>query len=78
MGHIDRKKYLRNLTLDQAIQLEEQNQIKSLPLKWVFTYKQDKERRILKHKARICVRGDLYRSTRDTFAATLAVSTFVL
>ena len=30
----------------------------------------------MKYKARICVRGDLYRSTRDTFAATLAVSTF--
>lgn len=64
------------ITEDDALQLEEQHQIKSLPLKWVFTYKQDEEGRLLKHKARICVRGDLYLSTRDTFAATLAVSTF--
>ncbi|KAI0998867.1 hypothetical protein K3495_g9329 [Podosphaera aphanis] len=59
-----------------ANKLEREHEIKSLPLKWVFTYKQDKEGRLVKHKARICVRGDLYRSTRDTFAATLAVSTF--
>ncbi|KAI0991889.1 hypothetical protein K3495_g16298, partial [Podosphaera aphanis] len=64
------------ITTKEALQLQEEHQINSLPLKWVFTYKQDKEGRLLKYKARICVRGDLYRSTRDTFAATLAVSTF--
>ncbi|KAI0999023.1 hypothetical protein K3495_g9173 [Podosphaera aphanis] len=59
-----------------ANKLEREHEIKSLPLKWVFTYKQDKEARHVKYKARICVRGDLYRSTRYTFAATLAVRTF--
>ncbi|KAI0994575.1 hypothetical protein K3495_g13605 [Podosphaera aphanis] len=61
---------------ERAFELREIHQIKSLPLKWGFTYKQDKGGRLLKHKARICVRGDLHRTTRDTFAATLAVSTF--
>ncbi|KAI0992278.1 hypothetical protein K3495_g15908, partial [Podosphaera aphanis] len=61
---------------ERAFELREIHQIRSLPLKWVFTYKQDKGGRLLKHKARICVRGDLHRTTRDTFAATLAVSTF--
>ncbi|KAI0991870.1 hypothetical protein K3495_g16317, partial [Podosphaera aphanis] len=54
------KETLEMISIDQALQFEEQHQIKSLPLKW----------------ARICVRGDLYRTTRDTIAATLAVSTF--
>ncbi|KAI0991990.1 hypothetical protein K3495_g16196, partial [Podosphaera aphanis] len=70
------KDTLEMISVDEACQLEQEHQIKSLPLKWVFTYKQDNEGRLLKYKARICVRGDLYRSTRDTFAATLAVSTF--
>ncbi|KAI0991318.1 hypothetical protein K3495_g16869, partial [Podosphaera aphanis] len=70
------KDTLEMITTDEALRLEQQHKIKSLPLKWVFTYKQDNEGRLLKYKARICVRGDLYRSTRDTFAATLAVSTF--
>ncbi|KAI1000855.1 hypothetical protein K3495_g7345 [Podosphaera aphanis] len=73
---LTQKKTFEMITINQALRPEEQYQIKSLPLKWVFTYKQYEEGRLLKHKARICVRGDLYRSTRDTFAATLAVSTF--
>ncbi|KAI0994097.1 hypothetical protein K3495_g14086 [Podosphaera aphanis] len=60
---------------ERALELQRIHQINSLPLKWVFTYKQDKGR-LSKHKARIFVRGDLHRTTRDTFAATLAVSTF--
>lgn len=63
-------------TFNEAMQLEEQYQIISFPLKWVFTDKQDKLGKILKHKVRVCVRGDLYRSTRDMYAATLEVSTF--
>ncbi|KAI0996681.1 hypothetical protein K3495_g11502 [Podosphaera aphanis] len=70
------KDTLEMISVDEACQLEQEHQIKSLALKWVFTYKQDNEGRLMKYKARICVRGDLYRSTRDTFAATLAVSTF--
>ncbi|KAI0993201.1 hypothetical protein K3495_g14983 [Podosphaera aphanis] len=64
------------ITDERALELQRIHQINSLPLKWVLTYKQDKEGRLSKHKARICVRGDLHRTTRDTFAATLAVSTF--
>lgn len=64
------------ITTSEGLRLQKEHQINSLQLKWVFTYKQDNEGILLKHKARICVRGDLYRSTRDTFAATLAVSTF--
>jgi hypothetical protein len=30
-----------------------------IPLKWVFTYKGDANGNLIKHKARICVRGDL-------------------
>jgi hypothetical protein len=48
-----------------------------LPLRWVFTYKIDKNGYLVKFKARICVRGDLQRLTReDTYAATLAAKTF--
>ncbi|KAI0992644.1 hypothetical protein K3495_g15541 [Podosphaera aphanis] len=35
------KETLEMISIDQASQLEEQHQIKSLPLKWVFTYKQE-------------------------------------
>ncbi|KAI0993100.1 hypothetical protein K3495_g15084 [Podosphaera aphanis] len=59
------------ITDERALELQRIHQINSLPLKWVFTYKQDKEGRLSKHKARKCVRGDLHRTTRDTFAATL-------
>jgi len=50
---------------------------KTLPLKWVFTYKFDTNGYLVKFKARICVRGDLQESTyKDTYAATLAARTF--
>ena len=34
-------------------------EIKTLPLKWVFTYKLDTNGDLQKFKARLCVRGDL-------------------
>jgi len=46
---------------------------KTLPLKWVFTYKFDEDGYLTKFKARICVRGDLQDPAElDTYAATLA------
>jgi hypothetical protein len=51
--------------------------IHPIPLKWVFTYKFDTDGFLLKHKARICVRGDLQPLTdEDNYAATLAHKTF--
>ena len=48
-----------------------------LPLKWVFTYKFDSEGYLVKHKARICVRGDLQAiSQQELYAATGAMKTF--
>ncbi|KAF7174442.1 hypothetical protein CNMCM5623_007239 [Aspergillus felis] len=48
-----------------------------IPLRWVFKYKFDQEGYLIKAKARICVRGDLQKMTRDdTTAATLAARTF--
>jgi Reverse transcriptase (RNA-dependent DNA polymerase). len=47
-----------------------------LPLTWVFTYKFDSNGLLVKHKARICVRGDLQKmSTEEKYSATLAVRT---
>jgi hypothetical protein len=51
---------------------------KLLPLLWVFTYKFGPEGFLQKHKARICVRGDLQQThpSDDFYAATLAARTF--
>lgn len=47
-----------------------------LPLRWVFKYKFDADGYLIKHKARICVRGDLERiSAEEKRAATLAART---
>lgn len=47
-----------------------------LPLLWVFKYKFDNDGYLSKSKARICVRGDVQLSFKDTYAATLAFSVF--
>jgi hypothetical protein len=48
-----------------------------IPLKWVFTDKFDEDGQHLKHKARICVRGDLQKDPgHDLYAATGAYRTF--
>jgi hypothetical protein len=49
---------------------------KPLPLMWVFTYKFDPDGFLIKHKARLCARGDLQETTDETYAATLAAQTF--
>ena len=48
-----------------------------LPLKWVFTYKFDDAGCLIRHKARICVRGDLqHQMTDEIYAATGAYRSF--
>lgn len=48
-----------------------------LPLKWVFTYKFDDAGYLVRHKARICVRGDLqHHVSDDIYAATGAYRSF--
>ena len=42
----------------------------------VFTYKFDKDRYLLKHKARLVVQGDLQTLEEETYATTLAAQTF--
>ena len=47
-----------------------------IPLLWVFKYKFDTDGYLVKHKARLCVRGDLQKTAEDTTAATLAIKVF--
>jgi hypothetical protein len=48
-----------------------------IPTRFVFTYKFDEEDYLVKHKARLVVRGDLQPKTdEDTYAATLAARVF--
>ena len=49
-----------------------------LPMIWVWKYKTDEDGYLAGHKARLCARGDLEKlpSTKETFAATLAVRIF--
>ncbi|EMT69241.1 hypothetical protein FOC4_g10000290 [Fusarium odoratissimum] len=59
----------------QLVDCPEGKQI--LPLKWVFTYKLDDTGHLVRHKARICVRGDLqHHSGEDIYAATGAYRSF--
>ena len=48
-----------------------------LPLKWVFTYKLDETRHLIKCKARIYTRGDLQEANlENTYTTTLASRIF--
>jgi hypothetical protein len=49
-----------------------------LPLTWVWKYKTNEDGYLIKHKARLCVRGDVDKlpCTEETFAATLAARVF--
>jgi hypothetical protein len=65
----DEIKALRSRNTFQMVRRPADKQI--LPLKWVFTYKTNPEGILVKHKARICVRGDLQRGVpMDVTAAT--------
>lgn len=65
---------------DTWIELENNEPRKTIPLKWVFTYKYDDEGFLLKHKARICARGDLLSKNNpmDSRATALAARSFRL
>jgi hypothetical protein len=59
----------------QLIERPNDAAIQILPLKWIYTYKFDEDGFLTKHKARICVRGDLQRiSPEEKRAATLATN----
>jgi hypothetical protein len=47
-----------------------------IPTTWVFRYKVDEKGFVIKHKARLCARGDLQTTYQDTYAATLASRIF--
>lgn len=47
-----------------------------IPTTWVFKYKFDYEGYLIKHKARMCARGDLQQTDQDVYAATLAIRIF--
>lgn len=47
-----------------------------IPTTWVFKYKFDTEGYLIKHKARLCARGDLQQTSQDVYAATLAIRVF--
>lgn len=46
-----------------------------IPTRWVLKYKFDDRGYLLKYMARLCVRGDLQKTSTDTYAATLAART---
>ena len=46
------------------------------PLAWGFKYKLDDAGYLIKHKVRLCVRGDLQKTKQDITAATLAIRIF--
>jgi hypothetical protein len=59
------------------VKQEEASDMQVLPLKWVFTYKFDKDGYFIKAKARICVRGDLEKDiTANNYAATASARAF--
>lgn len=47
-----------------------------IPTTWVYKYKFDNEGYLIKHKARLCARGDLQQTNQDVYAATLAIRIF--
>ena len=50
--------------------------VEILLLRWVFSYKFNKDGYLYKFKARLVVRGDLQQNWDDTYAATLAARIF--
>jgi hypothetical protein len=67
---------LKNKGTFEVVDRPNDRSIQVLPLRWVFDYKFDQDGNLLKHKARLCVRGDLERVTsEEKRAATLAART---
>jgi hypothetical protein len=51
---------------------EHSNNKKLVPLIWVYTNKFDKDRFLTNFKAIIVARGDLYKTEKENYTATLA------
>lgn len=69
-------KNLENKGTFTPVRMPNDRSIQVLPLRWVFDYKFDQDGNLLKHKARIYVRGDLERvTTEEKRAATLTART---
>ena len=49
---------------------------KLVPLMWVYANKFDENGFFINFKARLVVRGDLYKTEEETYAITLAAQTF--
>lgn len=72
-------KYFRHAAKAELTSLEEKRNFELvdypddkqvLPLKWVFTHKSDDAGYLVRHKARICVRGDLQHKVYDDLYTT--------
>ena len=48
----------------------------SIPITWVFKYKFDDQRYLIKYKARLCARDDFQKTEQNTYAAILAARIF--
>ena len=48
----------------------------SISITWVFKYKFDDEKYLIKYKTRLCIRDDLQSIEQDIYAAILAYKTF--
>ena len=56
--------------------IEKTKEIKTLPLTWMYKYKFDSSRYLIRFKVRLCVRGDLQAIKQDYYAATPAIRVF--
>lgn len=66
----------KNTWLEVALDHASKAEKVAIPTTWVFRYKFDENRYLVKYKARLCARGDLQHTDQDTFAATLASRIF--
>ena len=85
LKHPHRQRFVRAANTEFAhlkskgtFQLVSRSKVNSsiLPLVWVFKYKFDNDGNLVKHKARLCVRGDVQKTEQDTKADTLAIRVF--
>ena len=54
----------------------EMNDISLLPLIWVFKYKGDSNKNLIKYRSQLVARGDLQTTEEDTYAAIAAIQSF--
>ncbi|KAI1001313.1 hypothetical protein K3495_g6890 [Podosphaera aphanis] len=73
------KKLCSKINIPEAKNIQTKHLINTdeiLQLMWIYTYKFDADGYLLSFKARLVARGDLYNSTEETYAATLAAQVF--